>query len=208
MASIFIRTVIVFFLLTLSMKIMGKREIGELEVSDLITSLLISEICSIPIDDSDIPLLNAIIPVIFIVTVEIIISFIKNKSLTLKKRVDGESVYIISNGVLNQDALRKNRISIEELLTEIRISGTGSFAEVDFCILEPNGKISVLKKGESEIDHLIISDGEVNREELLRLGYDEKWLKKKLGKNEYSDVFIFTASSEGRLNIILKEEKK
>ena len=89
MASIFFRTIIVYLLLSLSMKIMGKRQIGELDVSDLISTLLISEIAAIPIDDSDIPLMNAVIPILFIVCLEIIISAAKNRSNKIKRPVEG-----------------------------------------------------------------------------------------------------------------------
>ena len=147
MTSIFFRTTIIFIMLSLCMKLMGKREIGELEVGELVTTLLISEICSIPIDDPDIPLLNAIIPVLFIVSCEILISFVKNKSRRLKKVFDGNTVYLISNGKINQKALRDNRISIEELFASIRQNGVGSLSDVSYCILEANGRISVIKNG-------------------------------------------------------------
>ena len=113
MASIFFRIGIIYIVLTLAMKLMGKREIGELEVGELVTTLIISEICSIPIDDPDVPLMNAIIGVIFIVCAEIILSSIKNKSKRLKNIFDGESIFLIKNGKLQQKALRDNRISIE-----------------------------------------------------------------------------------------------
>ena len=102
MASIFYRTIIVYLLLSASMRIMGKREIGELDVGELVVTLLISEICSIPIDDPGIPLMNAIIPVLFIVSLEIIVSTVKNKSSRLKKLVDGEAILLMQNGIINQ----------------------------------------------------------------------------------------------------------
>ena len=146
MASIFFRTAIIFLLLSISMKVMGKREIGELEVGELITTLLLSEICSIPIDDADIPLMNAVIPVIFIVSLEVLLSATKNKSMKLKRFFDGEPVFLIKNGVINQQELRKNRISIEEFFSALRQNGKGRLLDVKNCILEANGKISVLEE--------------------------------------------------------------
>lgn len=207
MTSIFFRTTIIFIVLSLCMKLMGKREIGELEVGELVTTLLISEICSIPIDDPDIPLLNALIPVVFIVSCEIIISFIKNKSRKLKKIVDGNTVYLIKNGRINQRELKKNRISIEELFASIRQNGIGSLSEVKFCILEANGKISVIK-ADSPLSAIVISDGECSTELLKERGLDANWLNKQLGKYSQQEVFLMTLEEDGTVNIILKEEKQ
>ena len=207
MSSIFFRTVIIFVLLSASMKFMGKREIGELEVGELITTLLVSEVCSIPIDDPDIPLMNAVIPVLFIVSIEIIISHIKNKSRKLKRIFDGKPVFLIKGGKLNQSALYENRISVEEFMTSIRQNGVGSIDEISDCILEANGKISVLKNG-TKLAHVIISDGEVNFERLYALGFDEKWLKKKLCGIAYDRIFIMSADSDGSVYIIKKEKKR
>ena len=207
MSSIFFRTVIIFLLLSASMKLMGKREIGELEVGELITTLLISEICSIPIDDPDIPLMNAVIPVVFIVSIEIIISHIKNKSQKLKKTVDGQPTFIIKNGKINQSALYDNRISIEEFLTSLRQNGVGKIDEVMHCILESNGKISVLKS-DTGLSYIIISDGEINFENLKGLGYNESWLHQKLNGACPENIFLMTAEENGTIYIIEKEESK
>ena len=207
MASIFIRTIIIYLLLTVAMKIMGKRQIGELEVSELITTLLISEICSIPIDDPDIPLLNAIIPAILIVCTEIIISSLKNKSKRLKKIFDGNFEAIIYKGKLNQKVLLKNRLSIEEFFAEMRTAGCGAIEEVDYCFIEPNGKLSIIKR-DCGCSHLLISDGEINQSALSSLGYNEGWLNKKLNGVEVKDVFLMTVNDEGALYILLKEATK
>ena len=207
MSSIFFRTVLIFFLLSASMKLMGKREIGELEVGELITTLLISEVCSIPIDDPDIPLLNAVIPVLFIVTVEIIISHFKNKSQKLKKLFDGKPTFIIKDGKFNQSALYENRISIEEFFTSLRQNGVGSVDEVLHCILEANGKISVLKQN-STLSYIIISDGEINSSNLSTLGFNKSWLKKKLNNASPESIFLMTSDTSGNVYIIRKEDKK
>jgi len=209
MASIFFRTIIIFILLSVAMRAMGKREIGELEVGELIVMLLVSEICSIPIDDPNIPLLNAIIPVIFIVSAEIILSFIKNKSLKLKKAFDGEAVFIIYKGKLNQKALIDNRISLEEFFCSLRQSGIGSVSDVEYCLLEANGKVSIIERGDtSDFDHVIITDGEIDKKNLDMSGYDEKWLKHTLGKRDINDVFLLTVKDDGSTNIIIKEDRK
>ncbi len=208
MASIFLRTIIIYAVLTVCMRIMGKRELGELEVGELVTSLLISEICSIPIDDHGIPLMNAIIPVLFIVSLEIIISVIKNKSYKLKRFIDGELSYIIYKGRLKPEALRENRISIDEFLGQMRQNGIGSIDEVEYCIIESNGKISMLKRDDaSGLGHLLIADGKVQEQNLKALGYDIRWLERATGGVPISDIFIFCQNDSGESYLVKKESE-
>ena len=206
MSAIFFRTAIVFALLTVSMRLMGKREIGELEVGELISALLISEICSIPIDDTNVPIINAVIPVILIVSLEIILSFIKNKSRIMKRIVDGNGAYLIKNHRLMQDELRRNRISVEEFFAVIRQNGTGTLNGIKHCILEANGKISVISD-EAAADLLLIIDGEVNERALAESGLSDRWLRDALSGTAAEDVFLMTLAEDGSYNIILKEEK-
>ena len=208
MAAIFIRTIIIYILLSLSMKIMGKRQIGELDVSDLISTLLISELAAIPIDDPDIPLFNAIIPILFIATLEIIIPALKNKSNKLKRYVEGSPAFIIFKGKLLQETLRENRISINELLGEIRMQGIGDIRDIDYCILEQNGKISILKKANAKGNtaNPLIIDGELNKNEIRLLEMAENEVLSLLGDTPASEVFLMTLDDSKALNIILKEE--
>lgn len=208
MASIFIRTIIIYVLLSFSMKIMGKRQIGELDVSDLISTLLISELAAIPIDDPDIPLLNAIIPILFIVSLEIIISSLKNKSNKVKKYVEGSPTFIIFKGQLIQKGLAENRISINELMCEMRIQGIGDIKDIDYCTLEANGKLSMLKKQNAggACAHPLVLDGEINKSELSLIQIDKNELSRILGDTPIEKIFLMTLDDTGYTNIILKEE--
>lgn len=204
MAAILIRTVIIYLFITITLKIMGKRQIGELEASELVTTFIISEITAIPIDDPNIPLVNAFIPIIFIVCAEIIVSFIKNKSTLLKKTIDGTPAYIIYNGRLMQRTLRENRISVNELFAEARIAGFANISDVKYAILESNGKISIL---EDSLSHLIIADGDVDKRTLMALGYNLQWLEKELKKNgaAIEDTFLMSVNDSGEIFIVKKE---
>ena len=209
MASILVRTVIIYILLSLSLRIMGKRQLGELDVMELVSTLLISELASIPIDDPDIPLLNAIIPILLILSAEVILSTLKNKSEKLKETLEGKPVYIIYKGRLLQDALKENRISINEVLSEMRTQGIGDISEVNYAIMEQNGSLSLLKKSVDNLAHTVIIDGKVISAPLKALGYDERWLEKRLKeeKTKVDEVFLLTVTDSGEINIILKEEK-
>lgn len=208
MASVLIRTVLIYGFLALAMKLMGKRQLGELETGELISALLISEIAALPIDNPDIPLSSAIFPTLLIITLEILLSFIKNKSNRLKRAVDGEPTFIIYKGRLRQDVLRENRISINEVLSELRVMGVGDIADADYVILEQNGKLSVLQKNRDRMAHALIIDGEVNESTLKSLGYNREWLNKRLAEasRKADEVFLLTVGDDGTINII-KEEK-
>ena len=208
MTSIVVRTVIVYILLSFSLRIMGKRQLGELDVSELVSTLLISEIASIPIDDPDIPLMNAIIPILFLLAIEIILSTVKNKSERLKKVIEGKPEYIIYKGRLLQKTLKDNRISMNELLSEIRLQGIGDIDDVYYATVEQNGSLSVLKKDDCNMAHPLIIDGMIIEENLKAHGYDEKWLSKRLDEKGINKdrVFLMTVNDEGQINIIKKEE--
>ncbi len=222
MASIFARTVILYFLLSVIIKMMGKRQIGELEVSELVSTLLLSEVAAIPIADPDLPLLNALIPVLFIFTAEILISYFKNRSAKIKSAVEGEPVYLIYRGKLRQNTLKANRISVNELMSELRILGYPLISDIYYAILEPNGKLSVVPVAEesplchgnmetpatSYMEHALIIDGDVRQKTLTALGYDETWLKKATQTYHLSikDVFLLTVDDDGKTSLIEKEE--
>lgn len=210
MTSIVIRTLIVYIFLSFMLRIMGKRQLGELDVSELVSTLLISEIASLPIDNPDIPLLNAIIPIGLIVSIEVILTTIKNKSERLKATFEGKPEYIIYKGRLLQNALRDNRMSVNELMSELRVQGVGNLDEVYYAAVEKSGSLSVLKKGESPLAHTVIIDGTVIDDCLRALGYNEIWLKKRLKERSANidKVFLMTVTDDGQIGIIMKDDEK
>ena len=211
MTSIFIRTIIIYIILNVMLKVMGKRQIGELEVSELVSTLLISEIAALPINDTDIPLLPSIIPILFIASMEVILSITKNKSAKLKRIIEGEPVYIIYKGRLRQKALAENRISINEVLTEMRTQSISDLKSVRYAILEPNGKLSFLKESDSpNISKTVVIDTKPDFKNIKEAGYNEKWLNERLSERnlKLSDVFLMTVYENGVVDIIEKEKKK
>ena len=208
MVSILFRTVLIYIILVSVMRLMGKRQIGELDVSDLISTLLISELAAIPIDDPDIPLFNAIIPILFIATLEIIIPYLKNKYTKIKKYVEGQPEFVIFKGELIQKALKENRISINELLCELRIQGIGDMQDVNYCYLEQNGKLSVLKKQNTTglVAHPLIIDGELNESEMKLLKMTRNEVLSACNQTTAEEIFLLTVDDFGNTNIIIKEE--
>lgn len=210
MASILIRTVIIYILLTFALKIMGKRQIGELDVGELITTLLISELATIPIDDPDLPLLNAVLPILLIFSLEIIISSLKNRSERLKRLLESSPVYIIYKGKLSERALVENRLSLNELLCELRLLNVKDISDVEYAILEQNGKISVFQKSDGAISHSLIIDTIILKDNLKRLGLSEEWIKRRLKERgaKIEEVLLMALRDDGGISLIRKEKNE
>ena len=211
MVSILIRTILVYLILNIMLKLMGKRQIGELEVNELVSALLISEIAAIPISDTDAALLPSMIPIIFVSALEVIVSVIKNRSAKVKKIVEGIPSYIIYKGRLRQNALRENRISINEVMTDMRIQGIGDIRDIEYGILESNGKISFLKKEDKlNISQTLVLDAEIDQNNIRELGINEEWIHNQLKKQglKIDDVFLLTISDDKSVYIIEKDKEK
>ena len=146
MATVFIRTAIIYLIFFISVRLIGKRQIGELQLSEFITTLMMSELAVNSIQDISIPVSYSIIPVIFLLCIEIIISFLSTKSQTLKRLLFGSPSVIIRDGKIDQKQLSKMRMSVNELLSELRLKDCPDIDEVDYAIVEQNGKLSVFPK--------------------------------------------------------------
>ena len=203
MATILVRTVIIYLVISVSLRFMGKRQIGEFEVGELVCTLLISEVAAIPITDSSIPILYAIVPLLFILSVEVISSALKNKSQAIKRAIEGKPSYIIYKGRLIQNSLKENRMSIDEILAELRIQGIGAISDIEYAILEDNGKLSVIKRGDV-LSHAIIIDKEINNEELSYMGLSQRWLEDRLAElnTDISEVFLMTVDDNMKIEVI------
>jgi len=223
MVTILFRTVIIYLILTVTMRIMGKRQLGELEPSELVTTFLLSEIASLPITNLDIPVMFAVIPIITLLSLEVFASVLLIKVPALKNLLSPRPNVLIDKGKLRQDELQKLRISTDEFLSELRQSGITDFSEVYYAILEENGKLSVIPKAkhspptakqmgipvsESGISHILVSDGKLNRHGIKTLGLTSADIKQYLTENSLSlgEVFLLTRNDGGYYNIILKEK--
>ncbi len=223
MTTIFFRTLIVYAVLMIAMRLMGKRQIGELEVSDLVTTLLISEIASLPITDSTIPVTHAIFPIIILITLEISSSALIVYFPKIKGLVTTRPSTLIKNGVLCRTAMTNSRISIDELITELRQNGYSDIDEVLYAILEKNGKITVIPKvkyaqptrddlqikcEENGIFHIVIDNGTVNDHGLSEVGLTRGQLEAKLARKgrSSSDIYLMMISDTGLERIITKGE--
>lgn len=226
MLTILVRTLLIYLSLLLTVRLMGKRQIGELEVTDLVTTLLISEIASLPITNQDIPVSYALIPIISLLILEIFSSMVLIRFPRLKILVSAKPTVIIRHGVLIQKALQDLRISVEELMSEVRQQGYSDLSMISDAILEKNGKLTVVPKPqyappnlgqlgvrvpEDSLMHVVMTGATYNDEGLRLIGKDRAWLDAQLLRRGYSAdrLFCVTANEKGKLLLIpLQKPKK
>ena len=206
MGTIVLRTVIIYLLLLASIRLMGKRQVGELEISELVITFLLSELAVIPIADKTAPLWHAAVSILILLSAEIVTSYFASKCPAFRKLLIGKPSVIINKGTLDKKELSRQRISISELLSELRLQGIASLSEVQYAIIEDNGKLSVFTEG---IAHCVIADGAVSPAGLSEVGRDEKWLRSYLKERNTAveDVYVMTVDDGGKIFIIYNEEK-
>jgi uncharacterized membrane protein YcaP (DUF421 family) len=205
------------------MRLMGKRQIGELEITDLVTTLLISEIAALPITNQDIPLAHAIIPMVLLLSLEVTSSVILIRLPRLKNLVSARPTMLMRGGVLNQKALREMRMSMDELISEARQQGYTSLGQIDYAILEKDGKMTILPKSRympptaadfgltvsrDQLMHVVYSNGAYSDAGLAVIGRDRTWLNKALAEQSIhlKEQFCITANEGGEIFCIPKED--
>ena len=222
MSAIIVRTTLLYVLTTVLFRLMGKRQVGELEMSELITTLLLSEIATLPIDDPNIPLLYAVIPILLLVCFEILITFAKTRCNLLKRVFESEPIVLIRRGELCEKELSRMRITVDELISECRLQGIGSTEDVEYAILEQNGKLSVIPKSskssitpsdvgikteERGIMHPLIVDGSYHKEGIKLAGLDREAVDRLCIKRNLSPkaILLLGIDDGGHVTLVKKE---
>jgi uncharacterized membrane protein YcaP (DUF421 family) len=221
----FIRTLLLYAVVILAVRLMGKRQISELQTSELVVMLLISDIASIPMQDSGQPLVSGLIPIAALVMFEIVISVLMLKSTKFRKLICGRPIIVINNGVVQQNEMRRLRMSTEDLCEQLRQKNVFSIQDVAYAIVETNGKLSVIKKPDKEqptagmlavalpdtgIETVVISDGVISQFSLQLCGKTTEWLYGVLKGQHLAvrDIFLMTANTKGDFFIVKKEGGK
>lgn len=201
------RTLLFYIIITLVYRFMGKREVGELSIMDLIVSILIAELAAMSIDKYKDSLLITILPIIALVIVQILVAKISLKSASTREKIEGEPSIIINRGKVNFPEMLKQRYNLDDLLTQLREKSIKSIEEVDYAILETSGKLSVFTKGHDNNYPLpLIIDGKLDEETLIQIGKDNKWLKNELKKNNVEIEDIFYAFYRNKNLFLIKDE--
>lgn len=222
MFVIFLRAVILYIIIVLCVRLMGKRQIGQLQPSELVVTILVSNIATLALEDVSIPLVVSLSAIFTLVSLDVVMSWLTLKSHKMRSFVCGRPRIIISNGVVNQKLLRDLRFSIDDIMEGIRSNGVFDICEVQLAIVETTGAISVYQKFEhrsvthddmemkgSSIDPplVIIKDGHFQKDALAMTGLGEGWLDTLLKSNNArrEDVFLLTADKNGQHQLIVKE---
>lgn len=225
MSISFIRTLILYFCVMIALRLMGKRQLGELEPSELVITILVSELAAIPMQDLGVPILSGIIPIVTLISLEIIISYLSMKSICLRRILNGRPAIIIRSGQLDRHKMQQMRITVDEVLEALRENNIGSISEVKYGVIEPSGKLSYilqtpyrpttaemlnLSPQDSGIPYIVISDGHIIHQNLQKLNKTVEDIEKQVHKAKIAspkDVFLMTLDDCGNQFIQAKEER-
>ena len=224
MLTALIRTIILYFLIMAGLRLMGKRQIGELEPSELVLALLISDLAAVPMQDFGIPLINGVLPILTLLSLSMIISVLNLKSIRFRDLICGSPTVIIQEGHVLQNEMRRTRFTVDELIEELRQQGVVDLATVQYAILETNGKLSVLlypdyqpltpksaqnhKVDDTGLPTVLSSDGRLLERNLHRLHLDHTWLQRRLEENNIPSIqslFLLTVDKHHQLYFLKKE---
>ena len=224
MLNTFIRVSIIYILVLVIMRIMGKREIGQMQPFELVIAIMIADLASVPMADTGIPISNGIIPILALLLFQLIISIINLKSITLRKIICGKPRILIYRGKIDEQALKKEKITINELQERLRQKSIFTIGDVEYAIQEKSGEISVIQKPEKRniivedlnitpeyegIPYDLVMDGKIMYENLKKIGKDEKWLQKQVEKfkTKPQDTLIVTFDGKGQIFCQEKQNK-
>lgn len=224
MLQILLRSILIYGSLIFLFRLMGKRQLGDLELSELIVTVLISEVASTPLTDPEAPLWMGILPVAALLGTELVLSLISLKCVRFRSFLSGKPALLIVRGKIDQSQMRRNRFTPDELAEALRNEGILDLNSVDYAILETDGKLNVIPapafrpvtagqmgvaEESSGYPMLVVNNGRVLAQNLRILGRDEKWLEKALrtqGISSPKDVYLMTADSTGEIFIAPKED--
>lgn len=213
----FVRTIILFLIVMTVMRIMGKRQIGELQPFELVIAIMISELAAVPMQETGIPLLSGIIPIITLLIIQLTFSYLSMKSETARQVICGTPSVVIENGRIVEEELQRLRYNINDLLEQLREKDYPNISDVEYAILETSGKLSVIPKSSKRaltpadlemptsyegLPITLIADGVINQENLAAAGLDRKWLLDRLKERGLSDpkrVLFATLNPDGEL---------
>ncbi|AEI44931.1 DUF421 domain-containing protein [Paenibacillus mucilaginosus] len=212
---LFFRTLLVYVVVFLTMRLMGKREIGKLSLFDLVISIMIAEIAVFVLEDLDKPLIQGILPMLTLVLVQVFIALVSLKSQKLRRLFEGQPSPLIEHGHLNREEMRKQRYNLDDLLLQLRENKVLNVADVEFAVLEPSGKLTVQQKTDKEeeppcpppsfryegLPLPLIMDGKVQDDSLKKLDQTRFWLKRELqsrGIKDFKEVFFCSLDHRGR----------
>lgn len=224
MLIVFIRTIILYILVLAVMRFMGKREIGQLQPFELVISIMIADLASIPMSDVGVPIFNGIVPILSLLVMHLLISLGNLKSINFRKVICGKPSILIYRGKIDEQKLKKERYTINELQERLRGKDVFNIGDVEYAILETSGEINVILKPEKRnptledmniepgydgIAYDLVVDGVIQRENLSKINKDYKWLETQVSKFgfEPEQALVVTIDASGKIFCQKKEGK-
>lgn len=212
-ASIIFRTLILYVVILIIFRVMGKREIGELSLLDLVVFMMIAEMAALGIENNQEPIIKWLVPMLLLVGVQFILAFISLKSKRFRILVDGKPSIIINNGKIDEHEMRNQRYNFDDLLLQLREDGVSDIEDVQYAILETSGKLSIFKKSDqADLALTLIIDGKIQEENLQEIGKDKQWLCEQLNQKGFAEIsqisFCNYNQKENDFYIDLKDEKR
>lgn len=224
MAITIIRAAILYIFVILMVKLMGKRQIGQLQPAEFVITILISEIVTVPMQDNSLPLLSSVMAVLLLVSLEILLSAASLKFMKLRTAVEGNSIIVIRDGMIDQQQLKRLRLTIDDLTEALRQKDVFDISDVQYAIVETNGTLSVLLKPEKQtvtaemlninpvnrgMACTVISDGEIKKPAFKECNLTEEQLLRVIKKEslKIEDIMLMTADKSGKINVIMRDPK-
>ena len=219
----FVRAIIIYLIVLIVMRLMGKREIGQLQPFELAISIMIADLASIPMTDPGVPIFNGIVPILGLLAMHLVITVLNIKSVNIRKITCGKPTVLVYRGKIDEEALKRERFTISELQERLRVKDVFNLGDVEFAILETNGEISVIQKPNKRnsipedfgimpeyegMPYDLIVDGKIMNENLNKIGKDEKWLYKQVVKFKTTPENVLIATMDGKGNFFCQEKEK
>lgn len=226
MLIVMIRALVLYLVVIVSVRLMGKRQIGELQPSELVVTILLSNIATLPIEDISTPMVMGVVPILTLVCIDVLFSYLSMHFGSVRKAVCGSAKIIISNGEVDVKTLKELRLTPDDLMAALRTGGVFDISDVQSAVVETTGSISVCTKnsasppaakdlelaiGDEDPPVMVVSGGEVSQAALRSIGRDEKWLRSvaKAQGAEVSNIYIMAADRQGKYTIVkdIKDDK-
>jgi uncharacterized membrane protein YcaP (DUF421 family) len=220
--TILVRTVVLYAIIVFVFRVMGKREIGQLGIVDFVVSIMIAELAVVSIEDPKTPMLQSLLPIFLLLTIQVTLAIVSLKSEKFREIIDNKPSVLIKNGKIDEGEMRKQRYNFDDLLVQLREKDVAKVSDVEFAILEPSGKLSVIEKQKGnknkkqalypqlKLPLAIILDGKVQEDHLSKINKTEFWLRQELRKLGFKDVkkiSFCTIDENGTFFVDIKDEK-
>ena len=219
----FVRSIIIYVIVLIVMRLMGKREIGQLQPFELVISIMIADLASIPMTDPGVPIFNGIVPILGLLAMHLVITVLNLKSVNIRKFTCGKPTILMYRGKIDEEAMKKERFTISELQERLRGKDVFNLGDVEYAILETNGEISVIQKPEKRnttpedfninpeyegLPYDLVVDGKVMYENLTKIGKNEKWLANQIKKFNTKAEDVLIATMDGKGNFFCQAKEK